>query len=464
MMQKDRLVSLEKKHAILRVILIVVIVFVLACISILIFNYLADTEEFNIKENFIEIAMKYYKENSNYLPKEVGECSVLTLETLLAQSKIESPEKYLGCNKYESYVKSCKLESGNYHYVPVINCEGLDTKVTYSDWEDGNEKDLSDGDDVRFLFQGYYREENEDVEVLEGWRDEVDIVGYDVLSTVTYYRYRNMEWRWQEIKPGYYTDNDVNENILAYYTTSPDNDYLNSDSETTVYKWYTQRQEITNSHKTYVCKDELGNLLSSETACEIRTDNYNQNHKTYETCGLLNPNSIDVTDKYIEVGEGTICDSKVIKTYYPSGSSDASGEKVYYKEAPVDNAFMDLNTRTIGARYYKDVAVVTDNYYSTSPSSTSMKTTDSRWGEWTDYSTTKPKEYETREIETREKIKYALAREDTWKLIDESELSMENLLSKIKSLNYENINTLEDIDNSVNLKYTWKMQYRKKNN
>lgn len=462
-MQKEELVSLEKKKKILIIIVIVIIVLVIGAISIFVINSLNKKEEFDLETDFFQVAMTYYENSSESLPDEVGECTILTLETLLAKSKIDSPEEYDVCNKYNTYVKSCKLESGEYHYVPVFSCNGINSESQYSEWQDGIEKDITSEDDVRFLFQGYYRKQNEQVEVLEGWKDEVELTGYDILSSVTYYRYRNMEWRWQEIKQEYYTNND-SDSALAYYTISPDAEYLNSDSETTVYKWYTQKQENTISYPTYVCQNDLGNLTSSNEVCETRIDGYTETHKIYETCGVLNSTSVNENDKYVEVEPSTICESKIIKTYYPSGSEDVSQEKVYYKYAPVENAIKDLNTRTVGARYYKDVAVVTDNYYPSSPSSTSMKTEEYRWGEWTSYSTTKPKQYDSREIETREKISYILAQEDTWQLINENYLSKEDLLAKIKELDYEDINTLEDINNSIDLKYNLKMQYRKKNN
>ena len=462
-MKSKELVSLEKKQKVFISILIIIIVLVVTSIIILIINPFENEKEINLEEELLKTAKEYYNESSELLPSEVGECSILTLETLMAKDRIDNPDIYSDCNKYNSYVKNCKLEKG-YHYVPMLSCNDMNTENLYSDWKDGTEKDISEFDDVKFVFQGYTRKENEDEEILEGWLDEIDTIGYDILSNVNYYRYRDMEWRYFEIRNEYYTDNDINSDILAYYTNKPDEQYLNSDSQTTVYKWYTQEQKITSSYKVYVCKNDAGNLLSSNEMCENRIDEYLNTYKAYETCGIVNKNSIDESDKYVEVEPSSICDSKIIKTYYPSGSDEASQEKVYYKDAPVANAIKDLNTRATGARYYKETEVMLDGYYASSPSTTAMKSNEFRWKDWSSYSTTKPKQYDNREIETREKVKYVLAKEDIWEPLDTKDLTRDELLSKIKELNYKNINSLEDIDNSIDLKYTWKMQYRKRNN
>ena len=161
-------------------------------------------EEFNIEKNFLEIGKEYYQENSGELPSIAGECKQVTLEKLLARSLIDKTEEYNQCNKYNSYVNVCKLQSGTYQYNPMLVCDDINSEEEYGQWQKGTENDLKpDSSEVRFLFLGYKKVEKEPTEVLMAWKDELTSVNYELVGSTNYYRYRDKEWLWKETKNEY---------------------------------------------------------------------------------------------------------------------------------------------------------------------------------------------------------------------------------------------------------------------
>lgn len=116
------------------------------------------------------------------------------------------------------------------------------------------------------------------------------------------------------------------------------------------------------------------------------------------------------------------------------------------------------------SRYYKEVITTTDKYYQKAPTATSIKVGDGRWGSWSEYRTTKPKEYDTRTIESRNKIKYELkdSSTDNWDKISDDYLTLEEFINKLKSLEY-NVSSIKDINNNEELKYDVQLKYRNKN-
>ena len=297
------------------------------------------------------------------------------------------------------------------------------------------------------MFLGYEKIKEEPVEPLEAWKDELDGLDYEVVSTTTYYRYRDKEWLWQETKDEYYTKNDINKNF-AYYATSPETDYVNSNNETTAYKWYTNEVLPKELLKVYVCKNVNGsnNLNSVGVPCEEKYEAPSELVRIYYTCGVRETLEDGSLGKYIEVPENSVCDCSndklgkycgVEKKYYPSGSETANKESVYYANSPIEGAIKDVSTQLNVSRYYKSVTTVTSKYYVNSPSNTAVKVGNGRWGNWSEYTTTKPKQYNTREIESRDKIKYQLKKDikDQWKKVNNEYQTEEQLISKLQALN-----------------------------
>lgn len=457
--------KLSKKKIIIIVLAIIIgVVIISTLIFLLVFK---QNKEINLEDNLLNIGKEYYEEEK-LLPTAIGECKNITLEELLSKNRISNPSLYSECNKYNSYVKVCKLENKDYHYTPILSCDSINSEEQYTDWVDGNDVSVTDDFDVRFLFLGYEKINNSNEELLEAWEDELENVDYEVISSTTYYRYRDKEWLWQETTNEYYNANDVG-NVVAYYAEIPDSNYLNSDSQTTAYKWYKNITINKELQKVYICKslDSNDTISILNKSCSNRLDNYTIIEKEYYTCGVK-----DINNEYIEVPNNTICDCseskygdncEVKKSYYPSNSSEANQEFVYYKEKPVEGAIKDVTTRVDETfRYYKEVVKTTDKYYSSRPSQTAIKVGEGRFKDWTEYSLIKPKEYSTREIETRIKVQYELTSDNSYKKVSEDYQTIDELIRKLQSLNYE-VETLSDIKNNNDLKYELKLQYRKKN-
>ena len=82
-------------------------------------------------------------------------------------------------------------------------------------------------------------------------------------------------------------------------------------------------------------------------------------------------------------------------------------EKVYYAEAPVKDAIKDESTGTTAYNWYKEGTKRVSGYSSTAPKGypDATKTSDSRWTEFTDWSSKKPGSASYRKIESKTKVK-----------------------------------------------------------
>lgn len=164
---------------------------------------------------------------------------------------------------------------------------------------------------------------------------------------------------------------------------------------------------------------------------------------------------------YKYVGEGE-------KTYYPSKSTTASGEKVYYTEAPIEGAIKDESTKATAYKWYKASVKTTAEYTATPPTADSKKTNEYKLGSWSEWTTTNPKidDGRTRTIETKTKIKYQeiLSKgEPKWVNVGNNNdyLTLEDMIKLLQNNNYD-INTLEDISNNGTIRYQLKMYIRNK--
>lgn len=458
----------------------------------------------DIERDLLGAGKTYYDTDITLLPQATGECEEVTLGTLLEDNLITHPESYSDCNNEKTYVKVCKLESGNYHYLPVLQCGNTLADDNFTAWKDGFESDLvKDKSDVRFTFKGEKQEiNNEDLDKEEeAWLDELTDVNYQTVSSTKYYRYRDLMWKWQTTEKKYYSDS-------AYYASAPDNSYTEKDTAATGWKWYTATtskvwQKISNPTVTkasvyaYICYD--GEIKYSTTQCAAGYEQFRQGSgylcvkgnfgQFKESCSSKGSKWKEYGRQYScdgvnIVNEGTVCSKtcptgsalnsnktecgkmveSTTKQYYPSKSANASGEKNYYLTAPVNGAIKDESTAASVSKYFKNVTTTTNKYYATAPSKGATKVGEGVWGNWTDYQTTQPKAYaNTRQIETRTKVAFKRITNDAnlnnWVAITDDYLSETDLIAKFKSLGYQ-VNTLEDIEKATDLRYQVKLQYR----
>ena len=164
---------------------------------------------------------------------------------------------------------------------------------------------------------------------------------------------------------------------------------------------------------------------------------------------------------YKFVGEGE-------RTYYPSNATTASGEKVYYTEAPIEGAIKDTTTKATAYKWYKASVKTSTEYTAAPPTADSKKTNEYKLGSWSEWTTTNPKinDGRTRTIETRTKIKYQeiLSKgEPQWVNIGNNNdyLTLDGMIKLLQNNKY-NVNTLEDISNNGTIRYQLKMYIRNK--
>jgi len=199
------------------------------------------------------------------------------------------------------------------------------------------------------------------------------------------------------------------------------------------------------SSQSATCKT-YSNWKNSEKSCDTRLD----------TCKKINPYCVYTWYKLEENGS---------KKYYPSLSSSASSETIYYTNAPVSGAIKDESTKTYAYKWYNSTTRLSD-YAAVAPSSDAIKTSDSKWSDWTSYSTKNPKTNDgrNREIETRVKIKLQEIlgmTEESWKDLTTNYMTSEEMIKVLKDKNYK-VETLEDIQNNGELKYKVQMSIRNK--
>ena len=153
-----------------------------------------------LRDDLIEAAKDYYEKYPELLPSEVGECFIVTLDQLEKEGLIKV-SNYETCDKTNTYVTVCYLESKTYHYSANLDCENEDNN--YGMWQDGDESDITDDSDIRFKFLG------------------------------------------EEKQTGtkYYYPNDLTDasKVIEYYASIPKTGYSGKEDEQIGYKWYTEK-------------------------------------------------------------------------------------------------------------------------------------------------------------------------------------------------------------------------------
>lgn len=440
----------------------------------------------DMENDLLNAGKKYYSIDETLLPQASGECKTVTLGTLVEEELLNS-SNYSNCNKDKTYVKVCKLESGTYHYLPVMQCGSTLADANFTNWTEGTESDLvADKSDVRFTFKGEALEvskENLTTEE-EGWADEIKGLNYKTVSSTTYYRYRDLVYKWNITSKEYYSSKG--------YVTKPSDEYL-SDDVTTGYRWYINKTtSVASQNQIYaqpfqlVCFDSSENMIVAKSAWKdgklTTCEEYNlkssftyegkeyKNGRTYTcddptsgTATALKPGNSN-TVCAASCAQGTLSSDKKTCSYVTKNYYDG-----YYLTSPANGAIKDESTAAqVSTKWYKLVTKVTDKYYATAPESGATKAGSGVWGSWSSYQTTEPKAYSgTRQIESRVKVKYqkitVVDGAEVWTPITNGYVSESELISAFQNANYQ-VNTLKEIEDANDLKYEIKLEYRNRKN
>ena len=156
------------------------------------------------------------------------------------------------------------------------------------------------------------------------------------------------------------------------------------------------------------------------------------------------------------------------RTYYPSKAKTASGENTYYVDSPVKGAVKDTTTSATVYKWYKETTSKTDNFSALPPKGyySAARTSEVKWGDWSDWSTKNPKVSDGRDrsIETKTKIKLQEIKGKTgdgWTNINDEYLTESQLIQLYQSKGYK-VETLEDITNNGEIRYQIKLFVRNK--
>lgn len=479
-----------------KIVLIILGILVVALIVFLLIKGCSGNKVNGDMENdLLNAGKEYYRIDDSLLPQASGECKSVTLGTLIDEELLSS-DKYTNCNKDKTYVKVCKLESGSYHYLPVMQCGSTLADDNFTKWSEGTESDLvKDKSDVRFTFKGEALEVSQEnlATEEEGWADEIKGLNYKTISSTTYYRYRDLVYKWKTTSRKYYSQS-------AFYISAPSSEYTESESVGTGWKWYKESSTTVDSQNRIMAKPFQMVCYSPSTNSLVRKNiwkngviqadpckdegmqsSFTYGGKTYRyartyTCGDPTSGSAEALESgnastvcAASCQTGTLSSDKKTCTYktrkyYPSNASSASGEKTYYQNAPASGLVKDENTVAQVSKWYKTITNVTDKYYATAPSNGATKASDGVWGNWSNYQTAQPKAYSgTRQIESRIKIKYQKITEvngtENWKPITDGYVSESELISAFQAANYQ-VNTLKEIEDASDLRYQIKLEYR----
>lgn len=385
----------EQKNPLFKLILVILAALLLI---VIIFFIVRSCGSNNIEKQLLSVGQKYYNDNESSLPKVAGECNTISLNYMLSEKLIKNTEGFKTCDDTATYVKVCKLESGEYHYTPVIQC-GTKSDTVFGDWKLGKETDLTKNkSDIKFTYIG------------------------EIYSTQT---------------KQYYPNNIVNgDDVKELYTTSPSNDYTyKSEGIKGASKWYIETSgtsywnnggysstapdgypnrgeeggQVTKVSLTapastnyrtikqepiyrkrnvsipvayaYICIDRNleGELLSTIPCTQRPEGNYKEYKQIKYTCdGITDVKKDDKcpqstwsawTTEPCTTGGITECEKKTgyvytdktwkwyvsgsYRSYYPSGSASANEEKTYFVDSPKSGYIKDESTTTTAYKFYK---------------------------------------------------------------------------------------------------------------
>lgn len=444
----------------LRIVFIILGIIVLVVLILLLLKACGNKNK-DLSRDLLEAGKEHYRKDETLLPVSAGECKNVTLDVLLSENLITTPEDYEVCDKIGTYVKVCKLESENYHYVPILSCG--DQSNEFGPWTIGDEKDITpDKSDVRFLFLGeqakggvkyYYPGNEKDPSKINEYYVTSPSEGYDQKDNAVTNAYKwytektssqSVYWNngeYSSTQPAGYSYKGNKKTTEAKTSdTKPASAEYRTITESTLYRTKTEARPYK-----YRCIDEKisGDYYSSGVPCEAREeDTFKHTVEIFYTCDGINSTSKGTvctdwsnwsTNKCEEnILKGTKCETKTTysyvdtmwqwykkenvttKSYYPSGSSNKDEENTYYVTQPVDGSIKDSSTQATAYKFYKVVEETGNN------------------------------ENQSNQI---------------WVSVNKEYVSIEELISNFQSLEY-NVNSLKDIIDNKDIRYQIQLQYR----
>ncbi len=286
--QEKKSLPIKKLLIIFGVVLLIVVI-VLAIV--LLTEKDKEKEVVNNYENeyydaIVNAGKDYYDKNKSLVPTAIGDCTSVSLDTLLKSGSLTSNEVIDSCDMTSSIVKACKLNSGNVHFAANLSCSDDRLKINYSQWQSGDENSagFTPDSDVKFEFlaqklvtTGATGEEK------EYWEDEIDLEAnsYVVTGRKTYYRYRSIQYRWYLEEKNYYPNNSTNSlTVSTYYKEAPNKDYTLKGSEVkNAAKWYVYTHDVYDGYssvapKGYPVKGESGEDIVSVSFDKPKEESY----------------------------------------------------------------------------------------------------------------------------------------------------------------------------------------------
>ncbi|HPF83301.1 MAG TPA: hypothetical protein PLV83_03920 [Bacilli bacterium] len=393
-MEKESYYDSENKNSWLKGLFIVLFAILIMFAIFFIIKILSGGK---IENNLLKAGKDYYKKEDNLLPEAAGECNIVTLDQLMVNDYVKNEKIFTSCDSESTYVKVCKLESGKYHYTPVIQC-GTKEDTKFGDWKVGTEKDLvEDKSDVKFTFmpkmfsnkaKEYYPSKKTsatEVSELYASAPNAEYTYKDEGVTATkWYTEANGKSYWgngqySSTQPsGYANRGNEGPSVTSTSATRPTEAEYRTISEITLYRTTTSSKPYVLS---YSCIDRnYKGSITSTTPCEQRTENnYNITLGTYYTCDGKTSISKNATCTATPTSDWTTtsctnsetigCETKAgyqytdrrwqwyttgsYRKYYPSGASSAAGETTYYVNAPIAGAKSDGPTATTVYKFYK---------------------------------------------------------------------------------------------------------------
>lgn len=371
------------------ILLMLIIVIVVALLTI------RGCSKDKLKDQLLQAGKEYYQAHPTLLPEEAGQCFVATLNELIDASLIKDTKKYQTCDQNQTYVKVCYLESKTYHYVSVLSCET--EKTLFGLWADGTENDLvADKTDVRFKFLGekleagikhYYPKNLTDINKVKEYYNASPAKDYTLKEGET----TGYKWYTQSNVTSYWNNGEYSSTQPSGYPNKGDSTtktvYTDKKPETASYRTITSDVQIYRSKKEstvyeYICHHPSNEnvTIGRPKPCPYYPDTPVLSRIMYTCDGIESfkdkKDCTSFTDwtttectsstlygitcegakgyKYIDTMWKWSKNETVTK-YYPSGSSTASGEKIYYPTAPVSGAIRDDATKATVYKYYKVV-------------------------------------------------------------------------------------------------------------
>ncbi len=444
-----------------RMIVIAISLLVIFIVILLLLKSCSGNKNPNLENELLNAGKDYYTEKSSLLPNSTGECRTVILSELLKNKLLDSNDFKI-CNGEKTYVKVCKLESGKYQYVPILNCENQIS--SFNTWTDGTENDITkDSSDVRFTFLGeefksategtkaYYPNNESNPDKVNNYyvtspakeyteKDSKTDSAYKWYTEETTKSYWN-NGEYSSTQPKGYTSKGNSKTVTKTTTTKPAKASYRTITENTLYR----SQKVAYPFK-YECSDptlsrynattkKFENTLISPTRCEKRnSDTYKDTINVYYTCDGTNQvkkgtecsKFTDWTTTKCESNSetGINCEKKTgytytdkvwqwykiatVKSYYPSKATTASKENTYYVSSPVKGAIKDTSTKATAYKFYKTTASSTEN---------------------------------------------------EWVTVTDGYVSESELIQKFSELGY-NVNSLKDITDNEKIRYQIKLEYR----